>query len=284
VALAHDEQATLDVLTEHIAGVVLAAAVRLAPAEPVAQLALLAGQAEADWDIAVPEIAVRTSAERDRALEGRTGTDRFDAAWTTAHDWATAEVRDPRPDAEVRVRLQGLHDALAAAGILDPALWVLWRVAQELSLKEMPCPVTADFVAFVFDGDGEHEQTLADALAFAAPAQARAALVEAQLLPVRYLHELDAPLDADAIEEVVAELQAETDDDLEATGRWDVTCHVQGAEGGLWGVSFDDATDFARRFTDVIRIRDYSGADREERFYSAGARPIPGLPAWPPRR
>ena len=40
VALAHDEQATLDVLLEHIA---------------------------------VPEIAVRAAAERDRGLEGRTG-------------------------------------------------------------------------------------------------------------------------------------------------------------------------------------------------------------------
>ena len=70
---------------------------------------------------------------------------------------------------------------LAGRDVLDPARWILDRVARELTLTPPIGPVTDDFVAFVLDE--EFDEDLVSSLKAAAPPTVASALREKRLLP-----------------------------------------------------------------------------------------------------
>lgn len=239
------------------------------PAAPVCAACLYHGQTELETDFSLPVIALAPEPWRRELLGRMTPYDAFGVLLNPEEapgEWVEPE-HDPMQDAGAV-----LVPALATAGVWDPQRWLLCRVARALTLAPVPEPRTSDYLAFAFDQDFDH--ALAENLRFAAPDRVAAAWERLGLLPRRGAGELRGAGTVD-VEEVTAHLEEEMDDGWdEFLATFQGHCHAPGAEAGIEGATLGEALAWAGEHTDSIHLT--VGHDE----FTAGHRPLPGLPPW----
>ena len=139
--------------------------------QPVAVLCVFVQQDESPG---LPDLILVSDAERTEHLRSLELPDDWADLWHAG--WMGGSATVPACTPSDAVRADG-HELMAVLEPLamDPARWLLGRIARELATRPLPFPTTDDFVVFLNASDLPEEE-IASELAFLAPARAVAQL------------------------------------------------------------------------------------------------------------
>lgn len=150
--MAQNFSAALDlIVTRNVDAVATAvAALKL----PSPAYALCLWPAEDPCELSPYPLSVGLDVDRVAALSTQAPASAFRAAWNPA-EYRFDEVDLDQPGLRATTGYIAAEttvaDSLEKQGVLDPARWVLNKVARQLSEQPPLAPVTSDFLAFVLD-------------------------------------------------------------------------------------------------------------------------------------